>query len=204
MLNFHKEKQLFKEGYSLIVGVDEVGRGTVAGPIVAAAVIMDLKKSFIQDVRDSKKLTHIQRLKLEKKIKERALCWGVGEVSQWVIDKHGIQAANKLALKLAVKNLNLKPDFVLIDYFKLPDLGISNKSIVGGDAKIYSIACASIIAKIYRDAIMIKEHQNFPEYNFLTNKGYLTKYHLEAICEYGFCDLHRQSFWPMSKILETL
>ena len=201
--NFKTEKKLFEQGYNLIAGVDEVGRGSLAGPIVAAGIIMDPKKPMIRDVRDSKLLDHKKRVKLREEIYKRALCWGIGDISHLIIDKYGLTAANKLALKSAIANLKVQPDYVLIDFVTLTELEIPSESIVKGDAKIYSIACASIIAKVYRDELMIAASQNYPEYKFHSNKGYLTKFHLEAICEHGFCDLHRQSFWPVSAILET-
>lgn len=198
MLNFNLEKSLFEEGYKFIAGVDEVGRGPVAGPIMAAAVIMDPQKPIIEGAKDSKLLSYKKRLFLREKILENAISWATAEISNSGIDSCGIQEANMQVLKEAVYNLKIRPDFCLIDYFAVPNFDIDSKSVISGDAVIYSIACASIIAKVYRDEFMIKVHEKYPIYNFLGNKGYLTKHHLEALGEVGFCNLHRLSFWPAS------
>ncbi|OIP24600.1 ribonuclease HII [bacterium CG2_30_37_16] len=202
ILDLSREKEFTLQGYKFIAGVDEVGRGPVAGPIVSAAVIMNLNKPEIMGINDSKLLSPKKRLELREKIIENSLCWSIAEVSNFTIDKEGISQSNRSVLKLAVSKLEIKPDFVLIDFFKIPDLGIKSESITHGDAKVYSIACSSILAKVYRDELMDKQAQKYPEYHFHTNKGYLTKKHLEAITEYGWTEIHRLSFWPVSVMME--
>ncbi|KKQ93720.1 MAG: ribonuclease HII [candidate division CPR2 bacterium GW2011_GWC1_39_9] len=201
VLELAREKELIGQGYKFVAGVDEVGRGPVAGPIVSAAVIMDPAKPAIKGINDSKLLSAKKRLELREKIIENSLCWSAAEVSNYTIDKEGISLSNRLVLKQAVNKLKIKPDFVLIDFFKIPDLGIKSESVTHGDSKIYSIACASILAKVYRDDLMNKQAEKYPEYHFHTNKGYLTKKHLEAITEYGWTSIHRLSFWPVSAML---
>jgi len=158
-------------------------------------------KPAIKGINDSKLLSAKKRLELREKIIENSLCWSAAEVSNYTIDKEGISLSNRLVLKQAVNKLKIKPDFVLIDFFKIPDLGIKSESVTHGDSKIYSIACASILAKVYRDDLMNKQAEKYPEYHFHTNKGYLTKKHLEAITEYGWTSIHRLSFWPVSAML---
>ncbi|HBG81862.1 TPA: ribonuclease HII [candidate division CPR2 bacterium] len=201
MLDFFVGESQIAYDFNYIAGVDEVGRGPVAGPIVAAAVIMDPKKSPIKGIADSKLLTHKKRVELREKIIRDAIAFNIAEISRFEIDRIGIQRANEKVLMKATLGLKTNPDFVFIDYFKLPNLKIPNESIVKGDLNNYSIACASIIAKVYRDGLMDKAHENYPEYNFCKNKGYLTKFHLDAILEHGFSDLHRESFWPMRELI---
>jgi len=198
--SFNYELSLFKKDCNFVAGVDEVGRGSVAGPIIAAAVIMNPVVSFIEGITDSKLLTAIKRLKLKEEIIKNSLTWNISEISNFTIDKEGISKANELALKLAVTGLKIKPDYVLIDFFNL-ELDIPSCGVVKGDINVYSIACASILAKVYRDQLMTNLAYAYPEYKFNQNKGYLTKIHLEAICEHGFCDVHRQSFWPVKEMV---
>lgn len=198
--DFSYENALFEKGFKMVAGVDEVGRGPVAGPIVSAAVIMNPEAKIIEGITDSKALTSAKRAKLKEEIMKNCLAWNISEISGFVIDKEGISKANRLALKSAVLGLKIRPDYTLIDFFTLqPD--ILSTGIVKGDLKVYSIACASILAKVYRDDIMVSYASKYPEYKFDQNKGYLTKFHLEAISEHGFCEVHRQSFWPVREMI---
>ncbi len=177
----------------MIAGVDEVGRGAWAGPLVAAAVILPPKFKLI-GLRDSKQLSPVQREKFFLKITGGALAWAVGIVSEKIIDKRGLTYANLLAMEQAVLRLNLTPDYLLLDAFSLKKITIPQTAIIKGDQKIHSIAAASIIAKVFRDNLLKKFHRIFPQYNFARHKGYGTAEHYEMICRYGICELHRQSF----------
>lgn len=179
-----------------IAGIDEAGRGPVAGPVVAAAVI--LPKNYDNNlINDSKKLTLNQRLKAYEDIMKHALAIGVGVVDEKEIDEINILEATKKAMKLSVTNLTISPEHVLIDAVKL-DLDVDNTSIIKGDQKSISIAAASIIAKVTRDNIMIKYDELYPNYGFKNHKGYLTKVHIEAIKTFGPCLIHRKTFAPIS------
>lgn len=198
MLKF--EKELYKTGVNLIAGIDEVGRGPLIGPVVAACVILP-KNFYRKDIRDSKTLTEKKREKLYKIIKENALYIGVGIVSAKRIDEINIYEATKEAMKLAIENCEVKPEHLLIDAMKL-NVDIPSTSIIKGDSLSESIAAASIIAKVTRDRMMIKLHEKYPMYNLKSNKGYCTKKHLEAIKEYGIIEEHRRSFKPVSECVK--
>ena len=193
------EKNLAKE-YGIIAGVDEAGRGPLAGPVVAAAVILDLKKK-IPGLNDSKKLSETKREELYHIIIKEAVCWEVKVVSPEIIDEKNILQATLFGMEEAVLALNVKPDFCLIDGNKIPKrlVGFS-KAIVKGDAKIASIAAASILAKVTRDRLMHKLHEKFPQYNFKQNKGYPTKEHIAALDKYGVLDCHRRSYKPVQEL----
>lgn len=193
--NLREEKRLWREGYQNLAGLDEAGRGAWAGPLVGAAVILS-PKIKIKGIRDSKLLTPDGREKLFLAITKQTLGWAIGIVSEKIIDKIGIQEANLLALKLALKKLRLKPDYLLIDYLEI-NSDIPQKTIVNGDLKVCSIAAASIMAKVTRDYILSYEHKNYPLYKFNQHKGYGTEYHLKMIKKYGLCRLHRKTFRPM-------
>jgi len=197
-----EEKRLRKRGYKRVACLDEAGRGPLAGPVVAAAVLIQNTKYKIQntEIRDSKKLSQKQREKIHKSIiKDPRIKWGIGKVSEKVIDKINILEATKLAMKRAVQKLNKKPDFLIIDgNFKI-NLNISQKSIVKADEKVFSCACASIIAKITRDRIMRRYHKKYPRYGFDKHKGYPTKYHRKMLKKYSPCQIHRKSFSPIKK-----
>lgn len=206
--NFCEEKKLWKKGYKMVVGLDEAGRGPLAGPVVAAAVaVFDYKKVKIKGVKDSKQLMPEQRENIYNiLIRHKDIKWGIGIVSEKIIDKINILQATKLAMQKAIKNLN--PDFLLIDgNFKL-DLRRAafaegfgepkQKSVVKGDQKVFSISAASIIAKVTRDRIMQKYHKKYPEYGFLQHKGYPTKAHFASLQKFGPCQIHRKSFYPVS------
>lgn len=207
------ENNLYFQGYNYIAGVDEVGRGSWAGPIVAAAVIMP-KGEIVKDVKDSKLLTAEKRETLSLKIKKIALAWALGIVDVDYINQYNIGRANIKVFEEAISGLEMKPDYALIDGVafstKSPRIsrgkrmrGIPCESIVDGDAKIYSIAAASIIAKVARDEILRKEHLRFPEYGFDKNKGYGTKLHQEALAKYGICEIHRILYKPIRKLIKN-
>jgi len=196
--NFTEENKLWRKGHKLVAGLDEAGRGPLAGPVVAAAVIiLDYKKIKIENINDSKKLSKKQREYFYDILtKNKSIKWGIGAVSEKVIDKINILKATKLAMKKAIKNL--KPDFLLVDgNFKL-DLDIAQKSIIKGDEKVFSISAASIIAKVTRDRLMQKYHKKYPEYGFSQHKGYGTKAHFASLQKFGPCKIHRKSFYPVS------
>lgn len=200
-MNLRKEKHLWKKGYKYVAGLDEAGRGPLAGPVVAAAVIISAKlqfktKSLLKEVRDSKKLSPKKREMLYKLLtKEPNIEWGIGRVSENMIDKINILEATKLAMKKAVNNL--KTDYLVLDgNFKI-DLDIPQKPIRKGDSKIFSIAAASIIAKVTRDRIMKRYHKKYPKYGFDKHKGYATKFHRQVLRKHGPCKIHRMSFRPI-------
>ncbi len=194
-----EEKQLWAQGYKLVAGVDEVGRGALAGPVMAAAVILpaDIKGSRLSKVRDSKLLTAKQREELYDCVKEAALATGIGSVSNEEIDKVGIAKATQKAMKLAVESLCQTPDYLLIDFFKIPDVTLPQKGVVEGDTLCLSIACASIIAKVSRDRMMTELDEVHPGYNFAEHKGYGTSEHLACLRKLGPSPVHRRSFQPV-------
>ena len=187
------ERELKNNGYNLICGADEVGRGPLAGPVVCAAVIMP-EGDIIEGVDDSKKLTARKREKLDVLIRERAVAYAVCRVEPQVIDEINILEATKLCMKNAVESLEISPDFVLTDGNMTLDITIPQKSVIGGDAKCYSIGAASILAKVYRDALMREYAKLYPEYAFERNAGYGTAAHIAAIREVGICPIHRRTF----------
>ena len=185
----------------LVAGVDEAGRGPLAGPVFAAAVILD-DLLPIKGLADSKKLTPKKREHLYDIIKAQALCFCVATASVEEIDQLNILQATLLAMQRAVKGLRLKPAKVLVDGNRLPLLDIRAEAIVKGDSKVSSISAASILAKVERDRWCVEVDAQFPNYGFLAHKGYGTQVHLRALQEYGPCVLHRQSFAPVAKLLE--
>lgn len=188
------EKNLYDTGIKYIVGIDEAGRGPLAGPVVVGAVILK-PDSFIEGVNDSKKVSEKKREILYEKITEEAIDWSVGIVNQEEIDEINILNATKKALKMAIMNLKVKPDRIVVDALENMDTcGIPYTSIIKGDAKVYSISAASIIAKVTRDRIMREYDEIYPEYGFAGHKGYGTAKHIQAIKEFGPCLLHRKSF----------
>lgn len=191
------ELELAAAGYESIAGVDEVGRGALAGPLVAAAVILT-SRTRIPGINDSKKLTVSRRETLAEVIKEQAIAWSVAEVSYSRIDQIGLQAANITALNEAVDGLTPPPDFVICDGFKLGHSRIKSMALIKGDSLSQTVAAASILAKVYRDDLMVSYHERFPAYGFEVNKGYATAEHMEAIERTGPCDVHRRSFRPVS------
>jgi len=188
------ENKLRSAGYRLIAGVDEVGRGPLAGPVVAAAVVFP-DNLFIPGINDSKLLSPQKREILSGLINEKALAFGIGQCSPALIDEINILQASLLAMRRAVDNLGLSPNYLLIDgRYTLPDYSGSQQAVIKGDRRCFSIAAASIIAKVERDRIMVEYHRAYPEYGFDRHKGYPTKAHREAIIKYGYCDIHRRSF----------
>lgn len=200
MPSFTYEKALYRKGFKLTAGVDEAGRGPLAGPIVAAAVILPAACP-IKGLDDSKKLSPKKRERLFTQIKKNAVAIGIGMVGHSVIDRINIGKANLLAAKKAVENLNVPPDFILIDGKLRIDVPFPQRSIAGGDAKCASIAAASIIAKVTRDHLMKKYHAAYPEYGFDRHKGYGTRQHLLLLSRHGPCAIHRRSFYPVSSCL---
>lgn len=186
------ENELIDKGYKLIAGVDEAGRGSLAGPLCVACVIMDLE-NIIEGVNDSKKLSKKKRENLYPLILERAVSCRVYLVDSESIDEINILNATKLAMTRAVEGLEITPDIVLIDAVKL-DLNVETMSIIHGDALSYSIACASIVAKVYRDQLMDYYAKYYPQYGFDRNKGYGTKEHIQALKDFGKTTIHRQTF----------
>ena len=186
------ERKHLSSGKKYIAGVDEVGRGPLAGPVVCASVIMPLD-DIIDGVNDSKKLTEKKREKLYPIIKEKAICYSIQEVSEKEIDEINILNAVKKCMTKAVETLSVKPDITLVDGNDI-GLKINAEYIVKGDLNSYTIACASIIAKVYRDNLMKEYAKEYPEYLFEEHKGYGTKEHIEKIKEIGPCKLHRRTF----------
>lgn len=185
----------------LIAGVDEAGRGPLAGPVVAAAVVLD-RKNPIEGLADSKKLSENQRNRLAVLIKQYALSYSVALASVTEIDKLNILQAALLAMQRAVAGLSFQPDQVLVDGNRLPKLTIPALAIVKGDSKVKAISAASILAKVTRDAIMVDYHQQYPDFAFHIHKGYGTKQHIAEIKQYGCLDIHRRTFNPVKTILE--
>jgi ribonuclease HII len=181
----------------LVAGVDEAGRGPLAGPVVAAAVILDDSKR-IRGLADSKILTALTREKLYDQIREKALCCAVGQASVEEIDDLNILHATMLAMRRAVEGLRLKPAKVLVDGNRLPKLDVLCEAIVDGDAKVKAISAASIIAKVTRDRMLAELHEQFPQYGFASHKGYSTREHLEALRQHGPCVHHRRYFAPVA------
>ena len=185
----------------LIAGVDEAGRGPLAGPIVAAAVILP-EKFYLPGLNDSKLLSPQKRETLFVAIKKQALAIGVGKVGQREIDRINIGRANILVMEKAVAALKFKPDYLLIDgRIKLKNIAIAQESIVRGDQKYACIAAASIIAKVTRDRMMLLYHQKYPEYGFDRHKGYGTKEHFRLLKKHGPCEIHRRSFAPVAELI---
>ena len=193
------EENLYKDGITLIAGVDEVGRGPLIGPVVACACILPIN-FYHKDIKDSKKLSEKKREEMYKLIKENAISIGIGIVNEKVIDEVNIYEATKLAMKQAISNLKIKPDYVLTDAMKL-DIDIDFKPLIKGDLRSLSISAASVIAKVYRDNLMYLLDKKYPYYNFKNNKGYPTKDHIEAIKKYGIIKEHRISYHPVSEYI---
>ena len=188
------EKDLYNKGFKNICGIDEAGRGPLAGPVVIAGVIMP-EDSMIEGVNDSKKVSEKKREKLYDKILEEAISYSVAVIGQDVIDDINILNATKMGLTKVVEEQEVKPDLIIVDALNHIDTkGIPYDSIIKGDAKCYSISAASIIAKVTRDRIMRQWDEIYPQYGFSKHKGYGTKMHIEAIKEYGLCPIHRKSF----------
>jgi ribonuclease HII len=195
-MTFKTEKELQKAGFQFIAGLDEAGRGPLAGPVVAAAVI--LPSNFeCQELNDSKQLSARKREVLYTKIIQGALAFEIVSLSHKVIDKLNILRASKLAMKHCIDKLKVRPDFLLIDGMNINFPGIAQKAIIKGDTLVASIAAASILAKVTRDRFMLKQHAKYPCYGFCEHFGYPTSKHLAALAKYGPCPIHRMSFEPL-------
>jgi ribonuclease HII len=192
-----EQARLAWDPIGLQAGVDEAGRGPLAGPVVAAAVILDDGKR-IRGLADSKMLSPLQREKLYDQIMDKALCCSVAEASVEEIDSLNIYHATMLAMKRAIEGLRLKPARVLVDGNALPRIDVLAEAIVGGDAKIKAISAASILAKVHRDRLLATLHDEFPQYGFASHKGYGTPEHLEALRTHGACRHHRRFFSPVA------
>ncbi len=189
------ERALLVKGIKYIAGVDEVGRGPLAGPVVCAAVVMPLsEEEIIVGVDDSKKLSAKKREQLAEEIKKRALAYTMVEVSEKEIDEINILQATRLGMKKALETLSIPPETVLTDGNMTLDISFPQQSVIHGDALSYSIGAASIIAKVYRDKLMDEYAKEYPQYAFESNKGYGTAAHIQAIKEYGLCPIHRRTF----------
>jgi len=195
------ENTIWQKGVKYIAGVDEAGCGPLAGPVVAAAVIFP-KYYFLPEVKDSKKLTPNKRKLLYKLITENAVCFGVGLVAPDDIDKFNIRTATFKAMRIAIGKLMKQPDYILFDGYELPEKIYSQEAVIKGDELSFTIAAASIIAKVTRDQLMVNYHQLFPDYGFDKHKGYGTAHHRKMIKQHGPCSIHRKSF--LRKILKPI
>jgi ribonuclease HII len=200
--SFKEEKLLRAQGYRLIAGVDEAGRGALMGPVVAAAVILPdvIKARWKARVRDSKQLSPEEREDLYGYIEEVSISVGTGYSSNEVIDGVGIAKATRLAMIAAIEQLKPEPQYIIIDYFDLPETPLPNRGVEDGDSLCFSIACASIIAKVTRDRMVTAMDSEYPGYGFAEHKGYSTSKHLECLRRKGPCPLHRRSFSPVSEM----
>jgi ribonuclease HII len=187
------EEKIYADGYNVICGIDEAGRGPLCGPVVAGAVILP-KDMYIEGVNDSKKLSEKKREKLYEDITKNAIAWAVGISDVQIIEEVNILNATRLAMKQAVETLKISPEYALVDAEKHVPIDIPFLPIIKGDSLSQSIAAASIIAKVTRDRMLIDFDKKYPEYGFLSNKGYGTATHVAAIKEYGLCPIHRPSF----------
>jgi ribonuclease HII len=197
-----EEERLWQAGYSAIAGVDEAGRGALAGPVVAGAVILPPGCAYTgiwAAVKDSKLLSPVQREELAAIIRQQALAWAVGSASAGEIDSLGIAPATRLAMARAIEALIPRPTYLLIDWVRLAQINLPQESFVKGDRRIVSIAAASILAKTYRDAQLVALHADYPHYGFQSHKGYAAPVHLTALSEHGPCPHHRHTFAPIRR-----
>jgi ribonuclease HII len=191
------ENGIRRMGFNHVAGVDEVGRGCLAGPVVAAAVILDPQR-YVPRVADSKTVTALERARLCDRITRVAVAWGVAACQPDEIDLLNIHQASLRAMQRAVLALVPLPDFVLVDAFRVPELPMAQRAVIHGDARCTAIAAASIVAKVTRDRLMIELHQQDPRYGFDRHKGYATREHLDAVSRFGYSLVHRRSFRPPS------
>jgi len=187
------ERKLKQKGYILVAGVDEAGRGPLAGPVVAAAVILTLDTQIL-DLKDSKKISEKKREKVYEDIKNKAIAFAYDVIDVPYIDNYNILNATLMAMKNAVSKLSVKPEYILVDALRIPGIDIPQESIVHGDGICACIAAASVVAKVERDKIMREYDLLYPQYGFYNNKGYGTKEHINSIKKFGFCPIHRKSF----------
>ena len=199
-----EERKLWRAGFVRVAGLDEAGRGALAGPVVAGAVILPVnskQEGLWAEVQDSKLLSPARREALAGRIQAQAAAWSLGEASAAEIDASGIAPATRLAMRRAVQALSPPPDHLLIDWVQLKSLNLPQQSFTKGDLRIVSIASASILAKVHRDRLLCQLHEEFPAYGFHSHKGYAARSHLAAIEKCGPCPAHRRSFAPMRKDL---
>lgn len=197
-----EERKLWRAGFARVAGLDEAGRGALAGPVVAGAVILPAnsrRAGLWAEVQDSKLLSPPRRQELADRIREQAAAWSLGEASAAEIDAHGIAPVTRLAMRRAVQALSPSPDHLLLDWVQLKSLNLPQLSFTKGDLRIVSIAAASILAKVHRDRLLCQLHDQFPAYGFSSHKGYAARTHLAAIEKLGPCPAHRRSFSPLSK-----
>ena len=197
-----EERKLWRAGFVHVAGLDEAGRGALAGPVVAGAVVLPANTRHTglwAEVQDSKLLSPPRREELAVQIQEQAAAWSLGEASAAEIDASGIAPATRLAMRRAVQALSPAPDHLLLDWVQLKSLNLPQQSFTKGDLKIVSIAAASILAKIHRDRLLCHLHEDYPAYGFHSHKGYAAPSHLAAIEEFGPCPAHRHSFSPMRR-----
>ncbi|MFA5247701.1 MAG: ribonuclease HII [Patescibacteria group bacterium] len=210
MLEINKENSLFMQGFKLVAGLDEAGRGPLAGPVVAAVAVLNpeilldsVKLEKLKGINDSKKISAKKREELFDIIKENFFEIGVGVVNHQTIDRINILQATFLAMKMALGNLKSKPDILLVDgKFPIPNLSLRQEAIINGDALIFSIAAASIVAKVTRDRLMDEYDKKYPQYGFAKHAGYGTKFHMEALKQFGPCEIHRKTFKPVTILLK--
>jgi ribonuclease HII len=191
------ENAIRRMGFVYVAGVDEVGRGCLAGPVVAAAVVLNPDR-YVPRISDSKTVTALERAKLYDRITRTAVAWGVASASCTEIDTINIHQASLRAMQRAVELLTPAPDFVLVDAFRIPDIMMAQRAVIHGDSRCTAIAAASIVAKVTRDRMMLELHAEDPRYGFDRHKGYATKEHLQAVAQFGYSPVHRQSFRPPS------
>jgi ribonuclease HII len=191
------ENTLRRMGFNHVAGVDEVGRGCLAGPVVAAAVVLDPLR-YIPRICDSKTVTALERARLYERITRCAIAWGVAAAEPLEIDTINIHQASLRAMQRAILRCEPLPDIVLVDAFRVPDIPMAQKPVVHGDARCTAIAAASIVAKVTRDRMMVELHTRDPRYGFDRHKGYATQDHLDAVSQFGYSDVHRRSFRPPS------
>ncbi|MCW5876440.1 MAG: ribonuclease HII [Anaerolineales bacterium] len=194
------ESSLWRQGLTLLAGIDEVGRGALAGPVYAAAVVLPAQRSILRQldgVRDSKQMSPAEREEWAPHIREHAADYAIGWASCKEIDRHGIAPATRLAARRAVQGLHCPPQHLLVDFMRLEEIPLPQTAIIAGDALCLSIAAASVLAKVARDAELCKLDKRFPRYGFAAHKGYATEEHREAILQHGPSPQHRRSFAPM-------
>ena len=203
---YDEEAALLEDGYAVIAGVDEAGRGSLAGPVVAGAVVLPIHPSgdWIAGIRDSKRLTPHRREAALQQMRDVRVAMASGAASSQEIDAFGIIGATRTAMARAIDALPIRPDFLLLDAILLPDVDIPQNSIIKGDAKCLSIAAASIVAKVTRDSMMRDFDEEYPGYGFAQHKGYATRQHLDGLEFLGACPIHRRTFAPVRRLTEVL
>lgn len=194
------ERSARKAGYACIAGLDEAGRGPLAGPVVAAAVVLP-DGLLIPGLTDSKQVSEIERDRLFDVVREQAICFGIGIADERTIDDVNIYQATIVAMERSLEALHPQPDYLLLDAITLPRVPIPQKPLIKGDYRSHSIAAASILAKVTRDRMMLELHDRYPQYNFRKHKGYGTREHLEALDKHGPCEAHRKTFNPVARML---